>query len=547
MAARSPDDSGDSAQEAACSIEIITPQALKDASTRGTSSSSKADSPTFREALAYAARGFRVVPVNWIDERGCSCRKPNCPAPGKHPMITEWPRKGTDDPRRIKNFWKRWNGKPNVGVLTGENHVVLDIDPRNGGDDELAALESLHGPLPHTPEVLTGGIGRHIYFQSPAGSIVRSRDLAPGVEVKAKGRLVVGAQSTHASGNTYTWDVVLHPDEIPFAELPAWIAGMQVAEDDDDRDEFNAVKDRQAAARPLTPDQAAEFRELFSRVGVNLDHGSGKYRCPFHDDLCPSLNVDVRTGWWWCFACSDGGSLQWLRFRVTSRVGECLDISNTNEDRHIQTPRWETEAQCGVVDICRNRKHREQIRIAHRPCKTMSCPNCHDREIERKVAGIIANAPDAQMRRVVLPEDARAWSALTRKMNRDGAYFYTVPGPNDTKVLFTTAEVGERLGDLTGALISDINSIPNNDQRRCSPSRWPENTPPKSSRAWERIGRTTHSMHQIKKTANEIGLLVVPQPHVWQQSHDETFDVDGSDESKFELLTRRLGVIPFAS
>lgn len=54
----------------------------------------------------------------------------------------------------------------NVGIATGpaSSLVVLDIDPRHGGDDSLADLQSEHGALPLTVTALTGGGGQHHYF-----------------------------------------------------------------------------------------------------------------------------------------------------------------------------------------------------------------------------------------------------------------------------------------------------------------------------------------------------------------------------------------------
>ena len=37
----------------------------------------------------------------------------------------------------------------------------LDVDPRNGGDARLEKLQEMHGPLPDTWKVATGGGGSH--------------------------------------------------------------------------------------------------------------------------------------------------------------------------------------------------------------------------------------------------------------------------------------------------------------------------------------------------------------------------------------------------
>jgi hypothetical protein len=111
----------------------------------------------------------------------------------------------------------------NIGIATGGGRAVLDIDLRNGGDGALASLEAAHGrELPGTAKVATGGGGWHHYFAAPAGT--RSRDLAPGVELKGEGSYVVAPPSLHASGREYVW---IHDGER--ADAPAWLleAGQQ--------------------------------------------------------------------------------------------------------------------------------------------------------------------------------------------------------------------------------------------------------------------------------------------------------------------------------
>ena len=95
-----------------------------------------------RAALRYARRGWRVFPVT----------------PGsKAPLIKKWPDLATSDPRTIKGWFHRWPDA-NVGICTGNGLLVIDIDPRNGGDDVREAGE---GEQP-TPGDHNGGhrIGR---------------------------------------------------------------------------------------------------------------------------------------------------------------------------------------------------------------------------------------------------------------------------------------------------------------------------------------------------------------------------------------------------
>lgn len=166
-----------------------------------------------RAAVAYVTElGWPVFP---LAERG------------KLPAIPKW-RGGnghldaTTDVDQVREWWRRWP-QANVGIAADGRSglLVLDIDPRNGGDAELAALEAKHGRLPDTVEALTGGGGRHIIFQRPPDLKFRS-ELAPGVDIKADG-YIVAPPSVHPNGQPYCWEASSHPLETELATLPAWV------------------------------------------------------------------------------------------------------------------------------------------------------------------------------------------------------------------------------------------------------------------------------------------------------------------------------------
>src|SRR5690349_20015718 len=154
-------------------------------------------------ALAYARRGWPVFPLHSAREGHCSCGRAVCPSIGKHPRTAHGLKDATIDEAQIRNWWAV-SPNANVGIVTGAQSglVVLDIDPRNGGEESLADLERQHGVLPQTIESLTGGGGQHFFFQHPGGSI-KSKPIAEGVDVKADGGYVVAPPSSHRSGEPY--------------------------------------------------------------------------------------------------------------------------------------------------------------------------------------------------------------------------------------------------------------------------------------------------------------------------------------------------------
>jgi hypothetical protein len=148
-------------------------------------------------ALDYAVvHGWCVIALHDISTGHCSCRDgASCKTPGKHPRLKDWRNTASKDAGTIAGWWKQWP-QANVGILTGARSgiVVLDVDPRHGGDDDLATLLAEHGPLPETVTVATGGGGAHHYFAHPGGT-VEGYNLTPGLELKGDGQFVVAPPS----------------------------------------------------------------------------------------------------------------------------------------------------------------------------------------------------------------------------------------------------------------------------------------------------------------------------------------------------------------
>ena len=183
---------------------------------------------TLTDALAYAARGWLVVPLHTPKQGVCSCSKKNCTSPGKHPRTEHGLKDGTKDPTHIERWWKKWPDA-NLGILTGQESglVVLDVDGEDG-KASLLALTAANGPLPKTPMVKTGRTGNdgkrkgcHYYFRAPAGISIRNSAglVGKGLDVRADGGYVVAPPSLHPSGLLYEW---LAPEQ-PLADLPPWL------------------------------------------------------------------------------------------------------------------------------------------------------------------------------------------------------------------------------------------------------------------------------------------------------------------------------------
>lgn len=166
------------------------------------------------------AAGFVTVPVHAVgpDGQTCSCPKGgNCKDAGRHPVGDGW-QHGTGGAHEIEALLEK-RPRINVGVLVEPSGlVVIDIDPRNGGDTTMAALVAEHGRMPETRVVRTGRGGWHYYFRAPEGVRLRGT-LGAGIDLKSNGMVV--AEGSRASTGGYE----LYRDR-PVAELPGWVVEM---------------------------------------------------------------------------------------------------------------------------------------------------------------------------------------------------------------------------------------------------------------------------------------------------------------------------------
>jgi hypothetical protein len=188
-------------------------------------------------ALAFAKHGHAVLPLHWpITQqsglRTCSCFKQDCRSQAKHPygrLASNGLLDASTDPATIKYWFAVAAPRANLGVATAKL-LVLDIDPRHGGDVSLAALEREHGELPRTWRTQTGGGGEHVIFAEPAAAIgsfsAENRTdapLGPGIDVRARHGYIVGVGSQHISGRFYHWALNCHPTEVALAAPPDWL------------------------------------------------------------------------------------------------------------------------------------------------------------------------------------------------------------------------------------------------------------------------------------------------------------------------------------
>ena len=185
-------------------------------------------SEMMQSALAYASYDWAVFPVHGIRKGKCTCGRPACTSPGKHPLTKHGFKDATTDPTIVAAWWKKhpW---ANIAIATGAKSgwlMVIDLDnkPEKGIDGE-ETWRQLAKDVPDTIEVLTGGGGRHLYFIYPDHVDLKSGTnvFGDGVDLRADGGYVLVPPSLHASGNRYEWEASSDPiDGVPIAPAPFW-------------------------------------------------------------------------------------------------------------------------------------------------------------------------------------------------------------------------------------------------------------------------------------------------------------------------------------
>lgn len=226
------------------------------------------DTPLGTAAAAYAAHGFRVVPLWRIVRTAgkpfrCECGDAECVEGGpshkhvgKHPCPKAWQKKASDDPDTVRDWWRRAPQR-NIGlVMGGEGRLVaLDVDGPDGRAS-LAELEAKHGTLPATLSSASGRDdgGEHRIFRLPAHldlAKIKNRKFLPGLDVKANNGQIACAPSEHNTGRIYTWTV-----RVEVAEMPEWLyAAMCMASTTPTSAPTPATK-----SRPLAPNTTATVR-----------------------------------------------------------------------------------------------------------------------------------------------------------------------------------------------------------------------------------------------------------------------------------------------
>lgn len=156
---------------------------------------------TLESALALAAEGYYVFPLK---------------VAASTPAHTGWQGEATTDPDAVR---KMWNRGYNIGIYTGRDLLVVDVDTKDGrnGWQAIMALELEGKELPPTREHATKSGGRHFIYRVDKPVKQGANVLGEGVDVRSRGGYIVAPGSKFKTGE-YTI-----ADDAPIAPAPQWL------------------------------------------------------------------------------------------------------------------------------------------------------------------------------------------------------------------------------------------------------------------------------------------------------------------------------------
>lgn len=192
----------------------------------------------------YVSLGLNVLIVHGIFEGECTCGKPNCSTPGKHPIHNTGVYGATTDLDWLTDQFEVFP-HANIAIAMGRDSGILALDLDT--PEAIAAINKMG--VPSTWKFTTGKGEQHL-FKYPSLQenlyIQNAVSLAPGVDIRSDGGYSVVPPSNHYSGRKYFW--VVDPEDGPAAELPQWIRDQLI------------IKNKDSVNRNLGGDEHSEIQ-----------------------------------------------------------------------------------------------------------------------------------------------------------------------------------------------------------------------------------------------------------------------------------------------
>lgn len=225
---------------------------------------------------SYLATGWQPIPLHPCHSN--TVHRGRLSSNGKRPIDKDWTHKSYDAAAVIARCGAE---NRNMGIRPGKGQMIIDVDPRHGGNESWVKFCSKFRLKPDTyPRVRTGAEGSHFYVTYPADvDIVSTLKQYPGLEFRSVGHQCVAAGSIHPeTGKLYRWDFK-HP---PLSEAPELPASLIEALRRENRDRRHAMECAPYSAeqikRRLSVLDPIEFRSYgdWIKVGMAVKHAGGE-------------------------------------------------------------------------------------------------------------------------------------------------------------------------------------------------------------------------------------------------------------------------------
>jgi hypothetical protein len=205
-----------------------------------------------------------------------------------------------------------------VAMVNGTTHgekpffiTTLDVDYKNGRKMGRSSywkmLDAFHPASPFRQVTPTGGL-HEVFRSSRALPVVKNIPGYPDIEIRGGESTIVFGEVydfKRKEGGSYEEIVLPHPSELPLYDFDDLLqcGGTRAR-----------PKGKASTKRALADDLTKDLFACWERLGITLVPGTdGKYKCPWHDDEVPSLNICAVTGLFFCWSCHHSGSYHSLK------------------------------------------------------------------------------------------------------------------------------------------------------------------------------------------------------------------------------------------
>ena len=219
----------------------------------------------------FSRNQIPILPCYGIQDGTCTCKRgPDCPSPGKHPLMFRWQMTATCD----KNLVLRWIGtgtKPiNLAIRTGirnsENGKYLVGTDLDLVDHPMKVRLERYS---RTVTQRSGSGGDHAFYWSDLPIRNSVQLVEEKMDIRGSGGIMVIAPSMHKSGNPYQFTCDLRRTEIQ--DLPEFLVKkLRIAVSEKQRKQ----REPKEPTTPISAREASRLVKFWGEKSINAIRSS---------------------------------------------------------------------------------------------------------------------------------------------------------------------------------------------------------------------------------------------------------------------------------